>query len=470
MVMSESEREKPEEAGACGSIEGGFTVYIDEKHVGDFMQAGDYSSSVELHHFESITEKIEQMVRGSENKSILACSLPEDRTLRDFAVLQIAHIMSKHNKEVLIVDCDFLSPGLSGIIEDVEEHGFLDLLLYGSSLKSISRDIGIDGVKVIGPGSFPVSRTIPFAMKEFDKINIFLTEKSDVVIYCSTVYTEDGKLNPLCREINQAILFCQIDRLEDGELKKHIDSLRSEGVAHAEIVCFCQEEAGIAAAIPQDEVEEDRGEHVSEEAQYIEKTSEVSIEAKEGHSRLPWIITSVVAVLIVVFVTWWFLNYRAIKQNEARQRMTEVVQKKTESRSAAMEKKEEGGGVPVASDTVQLKVMEGKTVPVSRPEKEVPETGKAEVTGSSMIERQGYYYTVHVASFQDIARAGREIDYLEKNGFDAFIVDALVKDKTWFRVLVGKFATKEEADEVRLDLLELKRVGYARVIKQKIKK
>ncbi len=464
--MSEFEKEKREETGACGSIDGGFTVVMDEKSVERFMQAGDFSSSSELHRFESIAGKIEEIVKDGGRRSILACSLPEDRTTRDFAVLQIAHILSKRDREVLIVDCDFLNPGLSGIIEDTEEHGFLDLLLYGSSLKSISKDIGIEGVKIIGPGSFPVSRTIPFAMKEFKKINGFLTEKSDLVIYCSTVYTEDGKLNPLCLEVDQSVLFCQIDRLEDGELTKLIDALKAEGVAHAEIVCFCGEEWA-ETKVPPSEVEVSTGRE-TEEARYVEKTLEVEIETEEGHSRLPWIITSVVAVLIVVFVTWWFLNYQAIKRNEAKQRLTEVVQKKSESRSAALEREAEGENVPVVSDTTK---EEGKIpVTVSGAGREEVKPESTVVSAPSTIEKQGYYYTVHVASFRDIQRAGREVEYLEKNGFDAFVVDAVVKDKTWFRVLVGRFATKDEADRVKLDLLELRRIGYARVIKQKLKK
>ena len=125
----------------------------------------------------------------------------------------------------------------------MEEHGFLDLLLYGSSLKAVAKDIGIDGVGVIGSGSFPVSKTVPFAIKEFEKVNSFLSEKSDVVIYCSTIYTEENEVNPLCKKINQVLLFCQIDRLEEGRLKELIELLKSEGVSHTELICYCEKEA-----------------------------------------------------------------------------------------------------------------------------------------------------------------------------------------------------------------------------------
>lgn len=464
--MSKSQNGTPERAKSSASIEGGFAVSLDERKVEEFMQSGDLSSASELHHFESIAEKIERIIKESNNKSLVACSFPEDRMLRDFAVLQIAHIISKQNKEVFIVDSDFLSPGLSGIVEDIEEHGFLDLLLYGSSLKSISKDIGIEGVKVVGPGSFPVSKTIPFAMKEFEKISAFLAEKSDVVIYCSTIYTDEGKLNPLCREINQVVMFCQIDRLQDGELKKHIESIKEEEVAHAEIVCFCREEE-VAASAPGEEVEVAGGEAHGEEPQYIEKTSEVAIEAKEGHSRLPWIITSVVAILIVAFVAWWFLNSRAIKQNEAKQKLTEVVQKKSESRTAAMGKRGKGEeALPAVADTSSIGESKEKGITPSAEERKAREVEIGNKAMPSVIEEQGYYYTVHVASFKDTLRAHREVRYLEKNGFDAFIVRIVVKDRLWFRVLVGKFATKDEAEKTKLNLLELKRIGYARIIKQ----
>ena len=77
---------------------------------------------------------------------------------------------------------------------------------------------------------------------------------------------------------------------------------------------------------------------------------------------------------------------------------------------------------------------------------------------------EGSYYSVHVASFREISRAGTETDYLEKKGFEALVISAEVKGQTWYRVYVGEFGAKEEAAAVRLQLLDLSRIGYAKVV------
>ena len=73
-------------------------------------------------------------------------------------------------------------------------------------------------------------------------------------------------------------------------------------------------------------------------------------------------------------------------------------------------------------------------------------------------------YTIHIASFKEMSRAEAEKAYLEKNGFPARIVEVEIKNEKWLRVLVGEFATEDEAGKTRLDLLGLSKVGYARVV------
>jgi cell division protein FtsN len=63
-----------------------------------------------------------------------------------------------------------------------------------------------------------------------------------------------------------------------------------------------------------------------------------------------------------------------------------------------------------------------------------------------------------------MSRAEVEKAYLGKNGFPARIVEVEIKGEKWLRVLVGEFATENEATKTRLDLLGLNKVGYARVV------
>jgi septal ring-binding cell division protein DamX len=76
----------------------------------------------------------------------------------------------------------------------------------------------------------------------------------------------------------------------------------------------------------------------------------------------------------------------------------------------------------------------------------------------------GSHYSIHVASFKEISRAGQETDYLEKNGYDTAVLEADVSGQKWFRVYAGEYGTREEADAARLRLLDLSRIGYAKIV------
>ncbi|MDD3643264.1 MAG: SPOR domain-containing protein, partial [Candidatus Krumholzibacteria bacterium] len=134
---------------------------------------------------------------------------------------------------------------------------------------------------------------------------------------------------------------------------------------------------------------------------------------------------------------------------------------------------EAGGPEPAAkgpdADARQQDPAAGQTGAVSRtqpaqtqdqaagaqPEK-TPETATPAPAGS--------HFAVHVASFRETQRAGRETDYLEKHGYVASIREADVKGVTWYRVLVGEYRTREEANAARVALLALPRIGYAQIV------
>ena len=75
------------------------------------------------------------------------------------------------------------------------------------------------------------------------------------------------------------------------------------------------------------------------------------------------------------------------------------------------------------------------------------------------------YYSVHIASFRDINNAAVEAEYFEKKGYDVFVTEVEVKRVKWFRVLIGRFSTKDEAGKTKIELLSFRRIGDARVIK-----
>ena len=457
--MTNEKHDKREEREHCSSEESGFSIFLDERELYSFMELGDYSSARELDHFKEVSAQLEKRFREGEGLSLLALSASGNRLSRDFAVLQIAHILGKHGKKVLIVDCDFLEPGLSGVVNNIEGLGFLDFLLYGSSLKSVAHSIGIDGVTVTGPGSFPVYKTMPFARKEFGKVNEFLIKKNDVVIYCSTLFTDEGRVNPMTRFAHGILLCCRIDEMEEGQLKKNLEEL-NELDASVDVICFSTK--GKIPAVAEGPLEKSKrdageipgGQDEEVKSVYIEKIGEIEMDegAGKGRINIPRFVTIVAAVIIATFIIWWVFTARTIQEKESSSRMTELVQKQRDAREA-------GDKSPLKDTTT---VLEQEAVigdaAVLEPERPVPEPVAAETP--PVASR----FTVHVASFKNLARAEAEIGFLEKRGYDAETVEVAIKGVTWMRIMAGRYATLEEAQQARIELLGLKRIIYAKVV------
>ncbi len=484
--MEDKERNRE---GSYDSVKGGFSISLSGETMSAFMESGDYSSARELDRFKDVEIHIEKRVKEETGLSLIALSVTEERVSRDFAVLQIAHLLAKHGKTVLIVDCDFLNPGLSGVVENIEEQGFLDLLLYGSSLKSISRSLGIDGVSVTGPGSFPVSRTIPFAQKEFGKVNEFLRKRSDVVIYCSTLYKEDGGLNPLSAFVDGVILCCRIEEMEEGQLQKILKEIGS-GAPVVDLICFCGERETAEAApiekIPMEEGIEGEAVAVEEgiplqeestEPVFLEKTEEIYEKDERGKRKvdIPRLVTIVVVIFLVGFISWWFIINRSIRNKEDSSKKAELVQKELKARDA-----DDGIRTPVAAESsaVVKDVEDGdlqeaassiRKEPAAVTPEAVSEAADSSSTETTATQQQGdgTYYAVHVASFKQIERAGRQMEYYERKGFEARVVEVTVKGERWFRIIIGDFATREEAVAIRMELVTNEKASYARVIKLK---
>ncbi|MBU8922249.1 MAG: SPOR domain-containing protein [Bacteroidales bacterium] len=504
MSMGDEGKCFPDEDPRKGFGGEGFSIFLDESEMLTFMEEGDFSSSRDLEHFNAVSSGFEKKLKDSGGFSLLALSVGEERISRDFTVLQVAHNIAKHGKKVLIVDCDFLVPGLSGLIRNIEDHGFLDLLLYGSSLKSVMKATGIDNVNVTGPGSFPVSRTIPFALKEFSKVREFLAGKADVIIYCSTLYAEDEAINPLIGMADSILLCCRIDDLEEGGLEKRISDT-GEHASKVDLICFCsrmgkapakedQEEASPVSEIegddedvldldPESEIQETIEEDEGQEAAFLEKSEEIDSIKKSGRGRisLPRLFAIGIPVVIVAFIIWWVMLERSTQEQEGSGKMTALVQKQQDAREMASRTggsdtaeagPEENGATGQESVEGKIPGEEAEVTPgpgTDRQVTDVEETGDTDIDEEPAPEIRtpapaGSYYTIHVASFKDMSRAGAETDYLEDNGYEVSVKEVDVKGKAWYRVYVGEFDNREEADAVRVQLGELRRIAYTRVV------
>ena len=71
---------------------------------------------------------------------------------------------------------------------------------------------------------------------------------------------------------------------------------------------------------------------------------------------------------------------------------------------------------------------------------------KSETSVSPEIEMPTRY-AVQVSSFRDAARAGALKVRLQKNGFDAFLMQKELANETWYRVFLGRYADEQKAQD-----------------------
>jgi cell division septation protein DedD len=87
---------------------------------------------------------------------------------------------------------------------------------------------------------------------------------------------------------------------------------------------------------------------------------------------------------------------------------------------------------------------EATSSPVAQEERQIVQPAKKE-----SLEK---VWTVQVKSSPEKKYADSWADRLKTKGYDAFVVDADVKGQTWYRVRVGHFAARQEAEALRATL------------------
>jgi len=94
-------------------------------------------------------------------------------------------------------------------------------------------------------------------------------------------------------------------------------------------------------------------------------------------------------------------------------------------------------------------VAEPEEVEVTEPE---GTTGAEEQVAATAIPDKGW--AVQIASYPRSSEAQRHLSALKSGGHSAYLVSALVKGQTWYRVRVGPYETREEARGAQRSLSE----------------
>jgi len=109
----------------------------------------------------------------------------------------------------------------------------------------------------------------------------------------------------------------------------------------------------------------------------------------------------------------------------------------------------------------RLALAKTETPPAKTTEKKVEkaapavDTLKRVETVSTEAKESGKTWRAQVNAFPDERSAQQIVDRLKNKGYNAYVAEVQNKGKTWFRVNVGKYSSRDEADKM-VDLLRTK--------------
>ncbi len=483
--------------------------------------------------------------------SIYVCADDHEVESRDHFAVALARVVMQHVPSALVVDCDFLNVGLSGLVPQRDALGFLDLLLYGSSMGVISQDTA-SGVRVVGAGSFPVSRRMPFVEDACADASRRLVHHARCVFFVGPMYGDDGEPHALTRLVDMPLIVDTAVTAAPGTIGSREESIAAD--ARGEVMCVRLDPHSqpAPAEVPDFEplgapevpgpVEDERAsgqvgvdpvpgfvrlEDTQVDAERVappkeellaslgrdetapkppvppESPAPLPYDEPRYTSLVPRIIVSFVAVIVLAFIGWWFLEERGREGDDM----------VSNTRNPPAGGQVEPGG-PTGSGAVDLagtatadstEASPDTTTVVAPPGDveietepaatgaENPPTSTADPTppptprtdpantggrtgGTVLINSSDIivmddlardwtgWFVVHISSFRESIKAREEVAYLETNEFPVFIVFLDLGAKgTWYRVYAGPLRTREAARDVKKNLDDLQRVRFTRI-------
>jgi len=483
-----------------------YTVGISSESLWRAFEAGETPTAL----YEPFQSLLPVLTRSAAQRPIAVylCSSDGEAEIRDLFAYALANSLAKHVPSTLLVDCNFLEVGMHGVVPQADALGFLDLLLYGSSLAVITQE-SRGGVHVIGAGSFPVTKKMPFVLDAFQDAERRLLAHSRCVIFCGPLQDDEGNLHPIMGATDVPLLVRSVDAVKIGTVDRIEEEIASRSnvpllsvritpfgaVAPAPEPALEEEvprepiEAAVepegwtefrAQAPPPVEPETPKPREAPETtkpkkempsprrpatvARAPERGAPRAAEEKRYVSLVPRIVTALIAVAVVAFVVWWFNQERGKSAGEQMPAAGAVDQT-----AAAPDTNAEVSGIPAAAETTMVAAAqenEPATQPVEQPDTlgaqaSVPPASESPTSGPRIdpqniivaedLEKTwtGYYF-IHISSFRESSLARTEIASLQKRGFPVFIMYVNLEAKgNWYRVYAGPFGTREEAREMK---------------------
>jgi cell division septation protein DedD len=436
------------------------------------LSADSLPAATQGHIPEALVEPLQALVATVSRRvaekplSIYVCADEDGARSRDHLAFALAKTLTAHVPSTLLVDCDFVRAGLHGVVPQKDALGLLDFLLYGSSIGVITQE-SHGGVHIVGAGSFPVTKRMPFVESAFEDAARRLVAHARCVLFVGPLFDETGAVHALARAVDVTAVVrtstreARLDTAEEtiSGGRAEVWSLRFGAAAPAR-----EPAPRPAAPAPRP------APRPSPRPRPAPPPAPPEVRTSSLAPRLAIVIFGLV---VIAFVAWWLLQNRSTT---------------TESPSSATP----AGSPPVVPappvDSATAAVHDS-TAPATTPFGaadttallfQTPLNPAADTGGRSggtvllnpadihvmddVVRNYRGWFLIHISSFQGSIRAREEVAFFQSREFPVFIVflDLGPKGK-WYRVYSGPFETRAEAEDVKKNLDAIPQVRFTRI-------
>ncbi len=408
--------------------------------------------------------------------SVYVCSDDDSLQLRDDVAFLMVRTLAAHLPSALVVDCDFMHTGLHGLVPQKDALGFLDFLLYGSSIGVITQ--ASRGVHVVGAGSFPVTRRMPFVEAAFHEAGRRLAAHARCAIFVGPLTDEQGDPHPLTAAVDVVAVVVAGDRAPALAVVDRI----AEQAADVWTIQLGAAPEPAPAPVPSQPARPAPGAPQPAAVLPTGMPPRRPRDAEPRYSSLvPRIAIVVFGVVVIAFAVWWFVQGRHAGPLTSD---GPTGTRPAGTGTAAVAQPPDTVVTRVAPDTLVAAASDAPggavadtVASVLPPPVDPADTGGR--TGGTLLLNPADihvmadldahwrdWYMIHISSFQESIRAREEVDFLQSREFPVFIVflDLGAKGK-WYRVYSGPFETREEAREVKKNLDAIAQVRFTRITK-----
>jgi len=446
---------------------------------------------------EAIRRALERLEKSGGLPRLLFVAAGEDRRGAARLAAGFARAASARGMETLLLDASVDAPVLDKPFPYQPEEGLVDMVLWGSSLHAVLRKTRDERIRLVNTGSpAPVPDTL-FDEPECDAVLNTLRGEAELVVVVGAIRGTGGGLSPLLRKADRCVVV-RASAEEDPDLG---DEIPADRIASVRLV--------VAGAPPAEAAKEDRDETPVPRQTDARRVPPKEKVEKKGLPLVPLVLLFVALSIFAGVVTSRFYLSRNDGPAVGRETVAQNTDEAAELDAVRSAPEGEGmtpatagrdiapttaGGAAAGASAV-LADGEGSTeetaseAPVANgsdtelPDAEAPvvatteereapparstEPPPATVTVPAAVRpATGPYYGIHVESFPETGQAERSAMRYEDAGEPIAIVAKAIEGKgTWYRVVVGRYATVAEAEAEVETMKEAFGLSYALVVR-----